>query len=103
MGDMIKDAAKHFKAALTGSGNDLNTFSAQLAYLPPIPLPSNLPHNSNDVESRKASLEGEKPDLSASNDGLGLRSPPQSLIVQLRSENMANKAKDIKLFALLEV
>lgn len=103
MGDMIRDAAKHFKAALTGNGNDLKTFSSQLAYLPPIPLPVTHSQTLSETESRKASLEGDKPDFNGSSDTLGLRSPPQSLIVQLRSENMANKAKDIKLFALLEV
>lgn len=103
MGDMIRDAAKHFRAALTGSGNDLKTFFSQLAYLPPLPLPVTHSQNLSEAESRKSSLEGEKPHFGASKDTLGLRGPPQSLIVQLRSENMANKAKDIKLFALLEV
>jgi len=102
MGDMIKDAAKHFKAALSGSGNDLKTFSSQIAYLPPLPLPSSLSTqgSSEKTSSSSSANEHEKANDESASE---VKSPPPSLIVQLRSENMANKAKDIKLFALLEV
>jgi hypothetical protein len=103
MGDMIKDAAKHFKVALTGNANDVNTFSSQLAHLPPLPLPATLQSSSSISPIENMSREAASGENGSSGDVLGTKSPPPSLIVQLRSENMANKAKDIKLFALLEV